>query len=285
MILLFLLALQAPVPPELRERFELDRPLTLPAAVEEWKREIEGRLFDQIPLVRIPGDAIPPEDLAVLRPSLVNPNFLANFERTQAMTLRYTAGERRRTLVLLNLTMVTQGVEGIAPLVAHELGHVWLQTLGFVPLEFAPGPYGCLAIHATDLVQHVLIRREMDRRGIAWRPYFLRDYERALESLEKVHRKGDPPGDPCWRGQRLALMVDVRDTVAAKETPARDRYLEILAEQDPEAEALAIEFLEAFDGKIELEAGAYERAMRAAAEAMTRLTGLAVPGGPVVKGR
>lgn len=262
MILLFLFALQ--LPPALE----------LPPAVEAWKAEIEAKLFDSIPLIRIPGDPIPPADLQVLRPTLTNPSFLANFDRTQALTLRYEAGERKRALVFLNMTMIPPEKDALPALIAHELGHIWLASIGFQPLPYVPGPNGCLAIHASDMVQHTLMRREMDRRGIDWRTYFLRDYENAYAALVIAHKKGDPPGDACWRAQRLALMVDVRDTVPAERSEARDGYLEILGEQDREAEAIAIEFLEEFDGKIELEPKAYAKALEAASAAVTRLTGL-----------
>jgi hypothetical protein len=244
-------------------------PLALPAPLEDWKAEIEARAFNRIEIVRIPGDPVPVEDSEVLYSYFNRPDFRDSFSRAQALTFRYEKEGRSRSLILLNLPMMQQTQNSPAALIAHELGHLWLASLGFIPPAYEPGPRGCLAIHSGDIVQHILLRAESDRRGIPWRPSYERDYTAASESL-----RGDPnqgAGDACYRAQRLSLMIDVRTGFEPKSFAAREEYLTALARQDPEAEAIAIELIEAFDGKLELEKTSYAWAIEQSRLAVERL--------------
>ena len=249
--------------------FALQLPVALPTPLEEWKAEIEARAFHRIEIIRIPGDPVPDEDRDVLFSYFNRPDFAAQFARTQALTFRYVRGERTRSLILLNLPMMQNTQNSAASLIAHELGHLWLASLGFSPPVYEPGPRGCLAIHYGDMVQHILLRAESDRRGIPWRPSYERDYTAASESLRNAPPQG--LGDDCFRAQRLSLMVDVRTGFETKSFGAREEYLSLLAKQDPEAEAIAIELTEALDGKLGLEKESYEWALEQSRAAVNRL--------------
>ncbi|MCX6609350.1 MAG: hypothetical protein NTW74_00685 [Acidobacteria bacterium] len=251
--------------------FALQLPVALPAPLEEWKAEIEARAFHRIEIIRVPGDPVPDEDREVLFSYFNRPDFAAQFSRTQALTFRYEKAGRTRSLILLNLPMMQSTQNSPAALIAHELGHLWLASLGFSPPVYEPGPKGCLSIHTGDIVQHILLRAESDRRGIPWRPSYERDYTAASESLRNAPPQG--VGDDCFRAQRLSLMVDVRTGFETKSFAAREEYLALLARQDPQAEAIAIELIELLDGKLGLEKSAYEWALEQSRAAVNRLIG------------
>ncbi len=247
----------------------LQLPVALPDVLETWKSEIEARTFQRIEILRIPGDSVPAEDREVLFSYFSKPDFAAQFQQMQAMTFRYELASKTRSLILLNVPRMQMSQNSPAALIAHELGHLWLASLGFAPPIYEPGRRGCLAIHAGDIVQHILLRAESDRRGIPWRTAYERDYTAASESLKNAPPQG--PGDDCMRAQRLSLMMDVRTGFEPKAFAAREAYLDELGRQDPKAEAISIELMEEFDGKLKLEAAAYRWALERAQMAIDQL--------------
>lgn len=248
----------------------LQLPITLPAPVERWKAEIESRNFSKIEILRIPGDTGSGEDRKVLMSYFNKADFAESFSRSQALTFRYELAGRSRSLILLNMSRMQQTQNSADALIAHELGHIWLASLGLLPPLYEPGPDSCLAVHYGDIVQHILLRAENDRRGIDWRPAYSRDYTAAYEQLRQLTPSADK-GDACFRVQRLSLIVDVREGFAPGAFPARDAYVELLANQDRDAEAIAIELLEQLDGKLTLEKADYETALELAKRAVYRL--------------
>ena len=257
MLFAFLFALQLPVP--------------LPPILESWKAEIESRSTKSIEIIRIPGDPIPDQDRQLLLSYFARPDFAENFSRAQALTFRYEIQGRSRSLILLNLPKMQQTQNSPAALIAHELGHLWLASIGLPSTLYKPGPLACLGIHYSNIVQHILIRTESDRRGIDWRPSYIRDYTAASDSLKLEPTGG--PGDECLRAQRLSLIIDVITGFEPKSFPARETYLQQLAAQDPAAEALAIELIEELDSKLSLNKDAYASALSAAKSAVARLLG------------
>jgi len=247
----------------------LQLPVALPAVLEEWKKEIEGRTFQRIEILRIPGDPFPKEDEDVLFSYFAKPDFVASFQQAQALTFRYERAGKSRSLILLNLPRMQATQNSPAALIAHEMGHLWLASLGFLPPVYEPGPKACLAIHLGDIVQHILLRAESDRRGIPWRSSYERDYTAARETYRTSSEQG--PGDDCRRAHRLSLMIDVRSGFEAKSFAAREDYLAALAQQDVQAEAIAIELIEELDGKLVLEKESYDWAIERARLALERL--------------
>ncbi len=248
----------------------LQIPTALPAPLEQWKAEIEAGGPGKIEILRIPGDTGSPQDRQVLMSYFNRADFAESFSRSQALTFRYELGGATRSLILLNTRAIQNTQNSLEALLAHELGHIWLASLGLLPPQYNPGPDACLAVHYGDIVQHILLRKENDRRGIDWRLAYARDYTAAYESLRKLPPSGDK-GDSCFRAQRLSLLIDVRDGFDAGAFPAREGYLNLLAAQDPEAEAIAIELLEQFDGRLSLEKPDYQAALELAKQAVYRL--------------
>ncbi len=182
--------------------------------LETWKREIEQR-GEQVVVARIETDRetnqirIPPGTprRALLARILAVPKLLDQFARTHAMTLNQPAAEGRVHFVLLNMARADEFKDAEEPLLAHELGHAWLDALGFQSPDVAGEPQPCLAIHAGDIVQHILIRKEMARRGIAFHDYWIRNLDAALDALKK---EDAPAAGPCDSLARIALWTDVR---------------------------------------------------------------------------
>ncbi len=248
-------------------------PFALPDILEQWKSEIEARLFHRIEILRIPGDPVPAEDRDVLFSYFSKPDFAQSFSRTQALTFRYEREGRTRSLILLNLPRLQSTQNTIPAIIAHELGHLWLGSLGLNPPVYDAGPGACLAIHAGDIVQHILLRAESDRRGIPWRESYIRDYTAAAETFRNNTPGGS--GDNCFRAQRLSLIIDVRTGFAPHSFPVREEYLAALARQDPAVEAIAIELIEALDTRLTLDPADYRAALALSFSAIERL--LATP--------
>jgi hypothetical protein len=190
--------------------FTLAAATPLSERLEIWKREIEQR-GGQVVVVRVETDRetsrlrVPDDRLA----RLLSENRLGEqFRRTYAMTLNYQAAEGRVHFVALNLDRAAEFKDAEEALVAHEFGHAWLDALGFRSLDPSEQAQPCLAIHASDIVQHVLIRRELRTRGIPYREQWIGNLEAALEALNKG---GAPSGASACDGlERIALWTDVR---------------------------------------------------------------------------
>ena len=202
--------------------FGLFLPLCLAASapalserLEKWKREIEQR-GGQLVVARIETDRetnqvrVPPDTprRVILARFLSNEQFRGQFLQTHAMTLNYQAAEGRVHFVLLNMARAAEFKDAEEPLLAHEFGHAWLDEQGFRSSDYAAEAQPCLAIHASDIVQHVLIRRALNERGILFREYWTRNLALALDAL----RKDGPPSSSsaCELLARTALWTDVR---------------------------------------------------------------------------
>lgn len=117
-------------------------------------------------------------------------------------------------LVLLNGARRGEWGAHEASLLGHEFGHAWLRARGYPAPVFPPGPLACLAIHTGDIVQHVLIRREMDRRGIPHQPLWLESLAAATRAA-RAWPDGDGlrrarVDDPCLAARQAAEWADVR---------------------------------------------------------------------------
>jgi hypothetical protein len=219
-----------------------------------WQLEIETLGNMKLRILSFPGSTLSQDDERALGPTLRQPGFAELFSRAQALSLRLETGSQIRTYVLLNNALIARTGNDKIQLIAHEFGHHWLAAQGMLPPAYVPGPRGCLAVHAGDIVQHILLRRELDRRGFSWRESYARDYQQAFFAAGN-----QPRGDACFRAQRLSLMMDIRTGFAAGAFDARNAYLAWLGEQDREAEAIAVELEESLQ---ELDAKDYDAALK-----------------------
>jgi len=224
-------------------------------ALLAWQLEIEALGNLKLRVLSLPGAVLSGEDERLLGPTLRQPGFAQLLARAQALTVRVDAGGLTRGYVLLNEPMIALTGNDRAQLIAHEFGHQWLTAKGFPPPDYFPGSQGCLAVHAGDIVQHILLRRELDRRGFDWRSSYARDYQKAyLQSgsqsglrsgLQSGLQSGIVArGDVCFRAQRLSLMMDIRTGFVPGAFNGRNEYLAWLGAQDKEAEAIAVELEE-----------------------------------------
>lgn len=223
--------------------------------LESWQTEIEARLGEPVRILTWPNLEVDPEDWPLLQGHLQNAAFLQAVGQARGITLNLSVAGRQLPFVFLHPARMPGHEDARAAILGHELGHLWLMANGFAMPAFDGGPRACLAIHTGDIVQHELMRREMDRRGIAWREFAAWDYEQAWQAVKE--RPVGGAGNACTRAHRLSLMVDIRAGFPGEQAEWRHGYLRILGAQDPEAEALAIEIVEAMSSRLELEAASY----------------------------
>lgn len=187
----------------------------LPEHLEKWKADIERR-GEPLVVVRVTTDAetgqfrIPPETPRrfILARYLADERFREQFRGMYAMTLNYRAADGVAHFVLLNAARAAEYGNSEEPLLAHEFGHVWLDVVGFRSLDSFSETAPCLATHSSDLVQHVLIRRELDARGIPFREHWINTLVLALEALKKGPPA--PSSGPCDTLARIAVWADAK---------------------------------------------------------------------------
>jgi len=189
----------------------------LSPALTEWKSEIEAASDGRLIAVRIFTDPVnrqirlPPDipAIEVLERYLDNTAFLEQFTLAHALTIDYQGVEGRLFFVLLNMALAGGWGGDEDALLAHEFGHVWLNLHGYPSLAFR-GAEACVALHASDIVQHELLRQDFRRRGIDYDSFWIRNLERA--HLELAARQGQAAAEesPCRRLAGLTLWIDVR---------------------------------------------------------------------------
>ncbi len=210
-------------------RIVLATAITLSAALLAWKADIEARgvavVVAEVRSEAPGGRVIVPQDTPlreVLEAWLAVPDFRQQFALMYATSIIQRLPDREVAFVLLNGDSRPLWEPRMEALLAHEFGHAWVKAEKYPTPVFVPGPLACLAIHTGDIVQHVLIRREMERRGIAYRQDWLADLERAIPSMESS--PPPPEEDRCSRARLAAEWVDVRLALAPGEWPAQGRY-------------------------------------------------------------
>jgi hypothetical protein len=93
----------------------------------------------------------------------------------------------------------------------------------------------------------VLIREEMDRRGIEWRKFWLMGLETAVGEMET--RPAPEEKDRCARVKAAAEWVDVKLGMKVGEWEGQGRYEAALKKWMPEVEATVAEVVEYMRGK------------------------------------
>lgn len=181
------------------------------APVEDWRQEIEQRYQTRISVIRVQFDSVRNEmrlpatldDPAVARVYLTDAAFRQQFAVAHALTINLPD----RHLIFLNLGFASQWAGSEDGLLAHELGHVWLDRQGFRAPPFVPGPRACLAIQSADIPQHALIRAETARRGLPWRDYLITSFRAALGGFESA---AEPRLTPCQKVVLIGQWLDMR---------------------------------------------------------------------------
>lgn len=211
----------------------------------EWKSEIEAASGGRLIPVRIFTDPanreirLPPDipAIEVLERYLGNAAFLEQFTLAHALTIDYQGLEGRLFFVLLNMALAGEWEGDEDALLAHEFGHVWLNLNGYPSLVFR-GAEACVALHATDIVQHELLRQDFRRRGIDYDSFWIRNLERArIELASRQEQVAEV--SPCRRLAGLTLWIDVRLGLTSREWAHRDEFLAALEGRYPEWRELA----------------------------------------------
>lgn len=221
--------------------FLLAQVLTLSGPLGDWATEI-GRLTGS-PVVILglqngePPNAEPHRRL--ITRYFTNPSFVEMFSAAQAMSINPKDPVVKFQYVLINNQLAPRDIAGVDGLVAHELGHLWIKAQGFSTAQFVPGKTACLSVITGDVVQHIVMRNELDRRQIQWRPAWIRGIEPALTQLEKdVDRTGDKV-PVCQKLAQILLWVDIELGISSKDWPKRTRLLELMAIRFPEVASIA----------------------------------------------
>lgn len=220
-------------------------PLSIPEAISAWRSDLERQFGVKTPIVAagetIQGD---PEGFDLASSQLRDPDFRRQFAMMQAATVSQRVEGTDRRVILLNLDLYESWKGFEEALLGHELGHIWLRARRLPTPAFRGGDYGCLAVHTGDVVQHVLIRAEMDRRRIDHRGFLMKNLDEAARAMEERNSAGDP----CAWARQAALCVDARLAFAAHHWPGRTRYEAAAMGMFPESGEAAAEIIDRIAG-------------------------------------
>ena len=189
--------------------------VSLSPSLATWREAIEKTGKIAVVLLRLPANA---QTVALALPAdtpereaLANytdqPGFVSQYRGAQAMTVNYLGPKGRVSFVLVNPQHAGTGAAEEA-VIAHEFGHIWLKALRYPAPAYAGGESACMSVHALDAVQHILIREEMDRRGIAWKAPWHAALGAALAQMESEPGAAANVGR-CQSLGQAAMWIDV----------------------------------------------------------------------------
>lgn len=174
--------------------------------------------------------------------------FMRQFSLMYAVMVHHKSPSGSAYLILLNGAKRSEWEAHQEAVLAHEFGHAWLKAEGYPAPILINNQWACVGIHAGDITQHVLIRAELDRRGIDHRTFWFRSLDQAVAQMEK----GPPPpeADRCARVRQTAQLVDVRLGVKPGEWAGQARYEAAVHQSMPEVEstvAAIVAYVQAHD--------------------------------------
>lgn len=218
----------------------------VPEAIESWRADLQREFGVRIPVLwigaRVEGDQ---EGFDLAARQMASESFRAQFRLMQAATITETLETGSRYLIAVNEAWrpFWQGHE--AALLGHEFGHVWLRLRRLPAPAYSGSESSCIAIHTGDVVQHILIRAEMDRRGIDHRALLMKSMDESAAAMAE----GARPGDSCAWVRQAALWVDARLGLKSADWPGRDNYERLGKKLFPESEAAASRIIRLVEGK------------------------------------
>lgn len=152
--------------------------------------------------------------------------FVEQFVHAHALTVNLSG----ISLVFLNMRRAAEWEGHEEALLAHELAHIGLKARGYESVR-ATGLPPCQVIHATNIVQHVLVRRELRARGINEAPFRIRTLSPVLEASGDGQ---DVRSSECDRARRLELWIDVAIGLTDEQWAQRKRFLDLMEKKWPE---------------------------------------------------
>jgi hypothetical protein len=214
---------------------------TLTPALMRWRQEIEARgtpvyitRVDYNPArntIGLPQDA-PRRD--IFASYLRSPAFLNDFQHLYAASITHKEEGKESYLILLNTARADEWRDAEEAVLAHELGHHWLQSLGYPAPAYQPGPLSCVSMFAGDVVQHVLIRQELDRREINHRGLMARVLDATARHLAANPKP--PASDRCLLVRQAAQLADAILGMSGAPWPGREAYDAAWREKLPDIE-------------------------------------------------
>ena len=241
-------------------------------SLDEWKSEIErltGGLVQVIPVTTdkvqntlgIP-DAFPGRN--IVRKLFLQESFVVQFIRAYSLTVNYSGVDGNFHFVLLNLAMAEKWQDKRDLLIAHEYGHLWLNAIGYR----SPVYETCLSTHSGDIVQHILIRQDMKRRGFDL-SFWIRNLEDWLLRLEKPATALAP----CDRLQLLSQWMDAALGVTESDWPPLPKLLARAGEVYPELAAQAGDLVGFLRGRDLWDRSMYEASLTRVTEVLRAVMG------------
>jgi hypothetical protein len=230
--------------------------------LEQWRKEIEALSGAALVLVPVTTDpaantlSIPPAfpGRPLVRRLLETEAFVVQLLRAHALTVTMNEGGAGFQFVLLNNALRADWNGDPEGLLGHEYGHLWLNASGYRSPAVAGDP--CLTTHGGDIVQHILLRDELRRRGFTYDAFWTATQQRWL-----AQQTGRLAIDRCGRLQLLSAWMDASLGYTAQSWPARDRFLAHLETHYPELQPTAAALQALLDGRTLWDRSLYERAL------------------------
>lgn len=215
---------------------------------------------------------IPPDTpkRSVLEAFLMNPAFVREFAAMHAANVNLQAGDSVHA-VLLNMRLYGQWAEFIDAVVAHELGHVWLISQGYSATQFRSEADSCVSVTAANAVQHPLIRREQQRRGIPYLPYWLSKLETQLAFLRRAPTPIGPRLSTCQQLVALAEWADARLELTSDLWAQWKEFEEQMQRHFPGAEDWIDDLVGLVRGRDLAEASVYRRTLAQVEEYLSKI--------------
>jgi hypothetical protein len=214
--------------------------------IKEWIAEIEAK-GGTVRIARVTYDAaagtlsIPPdtEGHAEFAAMLRQEEFVRQLVAAQALEATQESKDGPYYLIFLNMDRAADWQGHEDAIIGHELGHAWIKALGYPTLAYSESPSACLAIHTADVVQHILIRGELARRGIDAFPTWIETLDAALTQWKEVPLPEKLT--PCDALLTASLWIDVQLGLPAEKWPRRAAFDELLRERYPDMDATVSE--------------------------------------------
>jgi hypothetical protein len=244
---------------------EVSSRVALTPRLAKWKSDIEATGKTTVVLTRVYTDTARnelqlPAD-AEFRPSLEKllsrQAFTTLFIQTFAMNVNLSTGIRPISVVLLNMARSSDWEGEEEAVIAHEFGHIWLHVNGYPALD-AVSRLSCETVHASDIVQHVLIRDEMRARQIDYLPFWLRALE---EAFARVGNQSTGL-NRCDDVALLALWMDVSLGLSSKDWPRREEFLAAMEKSNPDIKREALAITRILRNRNLRDRGVYQRVLR-----------------------
>jgi hypothetical protein len=189
-------------------------------SLAEWRDEIRESGDRQVVVAKVftntqTGTVYLPHDVQhrpILIPYFKNTNFLKELLAAHSLSINQNIGKEGASIhfILLNMAREPEWREHEDAVIGHEMGHIWLYAKDYAAPVYEGKDDSCLAIMTGDLLQHGLIREELERREIDYTPYWTGVLNQSLTHLENTEPQPLEQMETCRIMSQLTVWVDVR---------------------------------------------------------------------------